>query len=74
MLAQQAWAGCGTMITANTTSQWAWVTIYNVGKTIQHDYGWVKPTGGSSRTQCELGQAAHPFPMHVAVFTQFAMR
>lgn len=54
MLAQQAWAGCGTMITANTTSQWAWVTIYNVGKTIQHDYGWVKPhsvrtwTGGAS--------------------------
>ncbi|QJR14057.1 hypothetical protein DSM104440_00849 [Usitatibacter palustris] len=43
LTATSARAGCGTIHTANMTPNWTWVTIYDLGKTIQLDYGWVAP-------------------------------
>ena len=41
-------ANTGVIETVNGTKYWMWVTVYNLGKTIQHDYGAVD--AGSNRT------------------------
>ena len=41
-------ANTGVIETVNGTKYWMWVTVYNLGKTIQHDYGAVN--AGENRT------------------------
>ncbi len=41
-------ANTGVIETVNGTKYWMWVTVYNLGKTIQHDYGAVD--AGANRT------------------------
>ena len=64
-LAADARAGCGTIVTLNPTSHWAWITIYDVGENIHMDYGWVGPhsarkwTGGASPLPYACGSFYH---------------
>jgi hypothetical protein len=58
-------AGCGTIVTLNPTDHWAWITIYDLGKTIHMDYGYVAPhsarswTGGASPLPYACGSFYH---------------
>ncbi len=38
-----AHAGCGTIVTANMTDHWMWVTVYDLAKLQHLDWGWVPP-------------------------------
>lgn len=41
--AADARAGCGTLVTANLTDHWMWVTVYDLAKLQHLDWGWVAP-------------------------------
>jgi hypothetical protein len=43
MGAADARAGCGTLVTANLTDHWMWVTVYDLAKLQHLDWGWVAP-------------------------------
>ena len=43
LAAGNAQAGCGTLVTANLTDHWMWVTVYDLAKLQHLDWGWVAP-------------------------------
>jgi len=64
-LATEARAGCGTIVTLNSTQYWVWITIYDLGKLIHLDYGPQAPhsvrtwTGGAAGLPYACGSYYH---------------